>query len=655
MIPYEHWLTLDLTRIAAMTILHFFWQGAALAAVAAAAMELSRRATTRYAIAVVILVLMAAAPVLTFSILRHPDSAANLAGQMPAYNMSATNSPAAEFSGAASSSGHRNRASSDYLSWLVYAWLTGVVLLSLRPATGFVALRRLRLNLSIPVSDAMRERCLSLQRSLGIRRLIRYCECLHLEAPAVAGWFRPVVLLPLSAVTGLSADQLDAVIAHELAHIRRLDTFVNLFQIAAEILLFFHPAVWWLSKRIRAERENCCDDVAIAVCGNAAAYARALASMAERPSAPVLAMASNRGSLSARVARILGLAKAQSGIRGASLGANMLRLSASLLAGHALFGTGRTPTITAPGQSASSGAVISDHPGDAVIAVTPAASLRAPSAVGQPLPQPKTTPAPEPIVQEDSAQENAPAAKNGAADSPSNTPSGAKSSYIDGLKSVGLDNLSIDQLLALKIQGVTPEYVRALHEAGLQPGVDQIVAMKIQGVTPEYVKELRDLGFKSDIDNVIAMKIQGVTPAYVHELRATFPQITSDNIVAMKIQGVTPDYLHELHDASGLDLDAGDLIGMKIQGVSPEYIRDLKALGLKLDPGDIIGMKIQGVTPAYVKAMQSAGLRLDSGEIVAAKIQGVTPEFIERVRQHGFHDLDLGKLIQLKQTGVLDQ
>jgi beta-lactamase regulating signal transducer with metallopeptidase domain len=636
-----------------MTILHFFWQGAALAAIAAAAMEFSRRATTQYAIAVVILVLMAAAPVLTFTVLRHPDSAANLTGQIPVYRTSAANSPAAEFSGAAGSSGHRNPASSDYLSWLVYAWLAGVILLSLRPAVGFVALHRLRLNLSMPVSDAVRERCLSLQKSLGIRRLIRYCECLHLEAPAVAGWFRPVVLLPLSAVTGLSADQLDAVIAHELAHIRRLDAFVNLFQIAAEILLFFHPAVWWLSKRIRAERENCCDDVAIAVCGNAAAYARALASMAERPSVPVLAMAANRGPLSARVARILGLAKARSRIRGASLGASMLCLSASLLAGHALFGAGRTPTITTPGQSASSAAATSDHPDDAIIAITPATPLSAPAALGQPLPQPKATPAPEPIVQDDSAQENAAAAKN--AGSPSNAPSGAKSSYIDGLKSVGLDNLSIDQLIALKIQGVTPEYVRALHEAGLQPDVDQIVAMKIQGMTPEYVKELRDLGLKSDIDNVIAMKIQGVTAAYVRELRAAFPQITSDNIVAMKIQGVTPDYPHELHDASGLNLDAGDIIGMKIQGVSPEYIRDLKALGLKLDAGDIIGMKIQGITPAYVKAMQSAGLRFDSGEIIAAKIQGVTPEFIERVRQHGFHDLDLGKLIQLKQTGVLDQ
>ena len=123
----------------------------------------------------------------------------------------------------------------------------------------------------------------------------------------MAGWFRPVVLLPVVGADGIAAEQLDAVIAHELAHVKRLDSFVNLFQIAAETLLFYHPAVWWLSKRIRAERENCCDDVAISVCGNAVEYARALATMAEWQSAPALAMAANRSPLAERVARLLGV------------------------------------------------------------------------------------------------------------------------------------------------------------------------------------------------------------------------------------------------------------------------------------------------------------------------------------------------------------
>ena len=95
-------------------------------------------------------------------------------------------------------------------------------------------------------------------------------------------------------------------IAHELAHIRRLDAFVNLFQILVETLLFYHPAIWWLNRRIRAERELCCDEIAVSLTGNRLEYAKALTLMAEWEKAPALAMAANRGPLSERIFHILG-------------------------------------------------------------------------------------------------------------------------------------------------------------------------------------------------------------------------------------------------------------------------------------------------------------------------------------------------------------
>src|SRR5207248_11451062 len=109
------------------------------------------------------------------------------------------------------------------------------------------------------------------------------------------------------ALSGLTEDQIEAVIAHELAHIRRRDCFANLFQIAVETLLFYHPAVWWVSQRIRIEREHCCDDAAVALCGVAVNYARALTLTEEWRTAPSLMMAANRSPLSQRVVRILGL------------------------------------------------------------------------------------------------------------------------------------------------------------------------------------------------------------------------------------------------------------------------------------------------------------------------------------------------------------
>jgi beta-lactamase regulating signal transducer with metallopeptidase domain len=693
MIAYDHWFTPHVTRSAAMTILHFLWQGAALAAVAYAAMGLSRRATTRYAIAVSMLALMAAAPALTFLVLQQRASEVQFAEAPPLSAMTRHNARAIVLAAPAHSPLRRDSTSSDYLSWLVYAWFSGVLLLSLRPASGFVALQRLRRNDAAPVSDLLRARCLSLQNALGIRRVIHFCESLHLEAPAVAGWFRPTVFLPLTAITGLSADQLDAVIAHELTHIRRLDAFVNLFQIAVETLLFYHPAVWWLSKRVRAERENCCDDVAIAVCGNAAAYATALASMAEWQAAPAMAMAANRSPLAARVARILGVAKSHADVRGASLAASALCLAVSLAAGHTLFGAGQSPQTPSATASALSTPHVST---DGVIVISPTrrsappAPGTEPSGAGAPVAgsEPSDANAPQSVPSDiaEGAPETAQAPDQEAPAERSHVPpapSEPHSSYIDGLKAAGLDDLSIDQLIALKIQGVTSDYVRSifatgikadaddivamkiqgvtpelikqLRDLGFNPDIDEVIAMKIQGVTPQYVKDLSELGLKSGADDVIAMKIQGVTPDYVRELRGTFPEISSDDIVAMKIQGVHPEYVRELREVAAVKLDADEVIGMKIQGVSPGYVRDLKALGLQLDADNIIAMKIQGVTPEFVKSLQAAGFRVDADDVIAAKLQGITAEFIQRARQHGFKDLDLDKLLELKNSGVLDE
>ena len=126
------------------------------------------------------------------------------------------------------------------------------------------------------------------------------------QTPAVIGWIRPVVLLPASALSGLEPGQIEALLAHELAHIRRHDYLVNLLQTAVETLLFYHPAVWWVGRQMRAERENCCDDLAVAVCGDALVYARALTELEQiRIAAPRLAMAANDGSLLNRVRRLL--------------------------------------------------------------------------------------------------------------------------------------------------------------------------------------------------------------------------------------------------------------------------------------------------------------------------------------------------------------
>jgi uncharacterized protein YnzC (UPF0291/DUF896 family) len=491
------------------------------------------------------------------------------------------------------------------------------------------------------VDPRVLEICHTLQDRLGLNRGIQYCECKWLQAPAVIGWFRPVVFLPVTALTGLSEEQLRSVIAHELAHIQRFDPFVNVFQVCVETLLFYHPAVWWLNKRVRAEREHCCDETAVALCGNAVEYARALTLMEEWRSAPVLAMAANRGPLTERILRVLGLKTLGAGMRGIGLTGSILCLSAALIAGNALLGIARPTSAHADFLWQSSAKPVTGS--------------------GQAAPKSTATPKP-------AAGQN-------------EVPSSSSASYIDAMKAAGLGDLSVDQLIAMKIQNVTPEYVRELREQGINPNAETLIAMRVQDISPEYVRELRasglnpnqdqlialkvqgadanyyrelkDAGINPDADRLIALKVQGVTPEYVRELRSAGLTLTADQVIALKVQDVTPSYLKELKDR-GLSPSADEAVAMRVQEVTPEYVREIQGLGLKPSADELIAMRVQEITGDYIKALQSAGFKCDVNDIISAKVQDVTPEFIEQARKHGFKDLTLQKLIELRRLGILD-
>ncbi len=622
MTTLTNWLSPRVMHALGWTLLHFLWQGTALAALAAVLMTICRRASARYVVAVAALVLMLAAPVATFVLLTSSSTR----------NAPATSTPVA--ASRVTMTGNATSASSGFtrfspplhtLPWLVEAWLLGVAFFSLRSAGGFLLLERQHRKRSDDVNASLLEMCRTLQRRLGVNRAIRYCECAWLQAPAVIGWFRPIVLLPVTALTGLSEEQLQLVIVHELAHVQRLDPFVNVFQICVETLLFYHPAVWWLNKRIRAERENCCDDIAVSVCGNAVEYARALTLMEEWRSAPALAMAANRGPLTHRIFRVLGMKSAGTGNRSIGLTGGLLCLTAALVAGNALLGIAYPKPIVHASQLSLAHFTREVAPDDQSTPVPSAAPQAAKPSPARPQPAPQaSTPPPE-----------------------------VRGSYIDGMKAAGIGDLTVDQLIALKIQGVTPEYVRGLQEQGFHPTADELIGMRIQGVTPDYIRGIRDLGLTPNADQLMSMRIQGVDAGYIRGMKDAGVQPDIDQLIAMRIQGVTPDYVRGLHE-QGLQPDVDELLGMRIQGVTPEYIRDIRALGFKPTGEEFVSMRIQGVTPEYVKGLQAAGFKPTVDEVVEARIQGVTLDFIERARKHGFQNLSLEKLIQMKQAGILE-
>ena len=204
------------------------------------------------------------------------------------------------------------------LQWVFWAWFAGVVLLSMWHVVGWGLAQRLRRG-GVAVTDEVVTIARSVARRLGIRRVVVVRQTFEAAAPMVIGWIKPAVVLPTSILTGLAPHELEAVLAHELAHVRRHDYLVNLLQTVIETLLFYHPAVWWLSHRIRCEREFCADDLAIRICERREVYARSLVAVAEiarRPAAG--AVAATGGSLLARVRRIVRPADGGTAPHGAS-------------------------------------------------------------------------------------------------------------------------------------------------------------------------------------------------------------------------------------------------------------------------------------------------------------------------------------------------
>jgi len=567
----------DLMSSLAWSLLHFLWQGAAIAALAAAALSVFRESTTRYLVGVAALAFMVLAFGVTFALLYGAPAGAEMA--VDALVLRSTVAPASVSEGAALATLELPAAFEFDFVWIARGWLGGVSLLALRIAFGLLLLEHLRRRNLLNLPPEIVERCRALQQRLGISRVVRYCECRLVSVPSVIGFFRPVVLLPVRALTGLSPEQLEAVIAHELGHVKRFDVAVNFFQVVVETLFFFHPAVWWLNKRIRAAREDCCDDIAIAVSGRKVSYARALAAMEGWRDVPELAMGVTGGDMAGRVARVLGTGVQKAGARSASVVTAGLVLAAAVTAGAASVGIAG-PTLMAPTVT-SSLAQVGARAAEP-LPVEPAPPAAPPPEPARPvLAQPERAqaePAQALLAQPRLAQaETRPVEpRPGAADAPravsrdrsrrdvAREPAG---SYIDQMKSVGFDVSDVEQLIALKIHGVTPEYVRGIRDAGFAPDVEGIVAMKIHDVTPEYIAQFRELGLAPDFEGIIALNIHDVAPEYIAQVRALGLDADFEELIALRIHDITPEFIEDARSHGFTDLDVEKLVALKIADV----------------------------------------------------------------------------------------
>ncbi|MBE7501302.1 MAG: M48 family metalloprotease [Verrucomicrobiales bacterium] len=328
------------------TLLHFLWQGLLIALAGGLVRAALRRhsANARYLAGCLTLLALGLAPIATFI---HLDPTAPTGSWLSLGGIPAEAAPTSPITSVAPASTFRASPAGGLaeafaelaaasVPWLTGIWLAGVTLLSLRLSAGWVKLRRLPC-LASPIHEPgivkrFRELCVRLE----VSRPVQLLNSGLVRVPMVLGWFRPAILLPTSTLTGLSPRQIDFILAHELAHLRRGDHWVNLCQVLLETVLFYHPAVWWVSRHVREDREHCCDDLALGVCGDGLAGAQALAALETlRQRGGRLALAANDGSLLTRVRRLLGLAAGPGNWRrsagNALIGVGLLALIAGIL------------------------------------------------------------------------------------------------------------------------------------------------------------------------------------------------------------------------------------------------------------------------------------------------------------------------------------
>jgi GWxTD domain-containing protein len=295
----ETWVQTPLAAALGWTLLHSLWHGAIITALLAAALLATRSPRIRYVAACVAMLMMLLAWGFTFLHVM-PEAAQNPRA------LKAPFPPGWIVPASIDAAGPSNPLLAAIAPWLAPIWITGVWIFYVRHIAGWMSANRLRRRGVCCAPERWQQELVRLSARLRLSRPVQLLESCFIDAPIVLGHFRPLILTPMGLLAGLPPAQIEAILLHELAHIRRYDYLANILQRLVEGLLFYHPAVWWMSRVISAERENCCDDVAVATSGNAHEYAVALAALEQnRWSAREPAVAATGGSLVKRIRRLL--------------------------------------------------------------------------------------------------------------------------------------------------------------------------------------------------------------------------------------------------------------------------------------------------------------------------------------------------------------
>jgi len=271
-------------------LLHSLWQAIIIAGLLLLYLrsKTAQRANSRYTASIIALIAIVICLLFTWSILNY-EPAATLETTVATESSGQKITPADRSENILSGAGPKeveivsaNSAGFNWKSWIMCLWLTGVVIMLFRTIYIIVGGAKLKFQCTVLKDEYILELVEQLRKSMRITRRIRIAVSEHILVPGVVGFIRPMLLLPVSMVSGVPTDTMQAILAHELAHIQRYDYLVNFCQMVIEAILFFNPALWWISRQIRIEREACCDNTGVATIGQRIRYAEVLAGWAQK-------------------------------------------------------------------------------------------------------------------------------------------------------------------------------------------------------------------------------------------------------------------------------------------------------------------------------------------------------------------------------------
>lgn len=576
------------------------------------------------------------------------------------------------------------------LPLIVTIWLVGVAVFILRLLGGLSYVYYLKTRMNFPPDEYWAEMLEKLAQKAQLNKAVELVESAMVRTPIVVGHLKPMILFPIGIINRLSEKEVEAILAHELAHIMRHDYVFNILQSIAEAIFYYHPAVWWISTQIRDEREMACDEIALNLIDDQMNYAKALVAiqeMAYLPFTASLAFAGHRKSqFLMRMQRILNQPQNKSNI--------MEKFIATLIVLFTLIGltfaqnnqpkfqysnvSKGSMLISGEGNFKNTGfwnatmeenqvCITFNNSDKNNVWITNECFNKAdfsslPTTEGEFT----LTRAAGTITFKGKFENSEGYGKQvfksnesfkgwlknqGISDNDESFLFNAflanvDESYIQKIKNAGLTGLNTDSWTALINSRVTIEYIENIKKAFQEHNytltdIEEITNMKTLGIDADFVKSMNKVTKeKFSPEEIVNAKMHGLEPAKMQSIKALRGEdLSAEEHLLFAMHGVDETYIKFLEETAGTKLSNEEIANAKMHNINLDYVNDLKSAGInKFTFDDLINFKIHGVTAAYIRSFEEVGFKnLDNENIIAFKIADMSPKFISDLKQKGYN------------------